>query len=136
MILLSQTDRSFIAYLEPDQRIIYADRDGTVRTVQCGRDHEAGWLHLFHHDSGAGIVKAWFGTPTRLQNNIPITDRQPVSRALEALLLQPARNHAALITWELKQRTTRAGVIYGEPVWVPADFTLVPIEQEAVSDAL
>lgn len=140
MILLSQTDRSFIAHLQPGKSIAYMSRDGQQRTVECDPDHQAArWLHLFNHDffdDPAGmIVKAWFGDPTRLQNNIPITDRQPVSRALEALLLSCAHDHAALITWECRPRQTRSGLIYSDPVWIPADYTLVPAEQKAVSDA-
>lgn len=135
MILLSQTDRSFIAHMQPGHTVAYTDRDGQPRTVHCDARHGAPWLHLFHHDPGIGIVKAWFGSPTRLQNNIPITDRQPVSRALEALLLPAAHDRAALISWELKQHKTNSGLAYGKPVWIPADYTLVPIEQE-VTDAL
>jgi hypothetical protein len=128
MITMSETERSFIAFLQPGQSICFRDRDGEARAVQRDPADLPSWLHLFHHDTGIGIVSAWFGTPTRLMQNILPADRYPIGLALEDLILQPGP--VALIRWEKRARIPASGLPYGGPVWIPVDHTLIAIGSE------
>lgn len=127
MIEMSQTERSFIAHLQPGHTLSYTDRDGQLHTIaRNAKRHQASWLHLIHRDPPRGITSTWCGTAIQVLNNLPATDIRPISRALEELLLNPGP--AALIRWEYRPRQNHSGRPFGPPVWIPAAYRLIDPE--------